>query len=436
MSIRKRSSYLLGILILLICPMLAYATDYYVATDGNDSNNGLTTNTAWLTLSHAISASLGGDTIYVRAGTYTGSGYQTLIPKSGSASNYTIIQGYPGDVMPIIDANASAGSSTTVFTLNNSYIRLEGLHIKGGGGYEGGTITIGNNGEASNIIIDNCIISDTNNGGTLTSYNPAHIRIGYDGTANGVIIQKCNIYGKFASGLKIDGRKAQSITIKNNHIHNTLHGIAVKWGVSTDKNIVLSYNKIHDTKYRGFYIDQGYIRIEQNLVYNIGDYGIFANDNWNGNDLQIIHNTFYNCTINAIYLNAPNAVNATIFDNIIYNSGSTSIKSIALFPYSALAHNTTINYNGIFDNTTNLIYRENNSSYTYSQWRSYYSSDINSIQSDPLFVNPSDGDFRLKPNSPFKKIASDSTNIGANTCKVGINPAPCPPIMHDDVIEW
>lgn len=407
---------------------LVSATDYYVAPsnmNGNDANNGLSTQSPWLTLSHAITASSGGDTIYVRAGTYTGAGYQDLSPKSGSASSYTTIQGYPGDAMPVIDANGPGGSKFTVFTLNNSYIKVSGLHLKGGGGVEVGTVTIGNSGVASNIIVENCIVSDTNVGGTHTTYNPAHIRIGYDGTANGVLVQNCEIYGGDASGFKIDGRKAQNITIKNNHIHNTLQGIAVKWGYSYDQNILLEYNKIHDTSERGFYIDQGYVVIDHNLVYNASGGGLVANDNFNGNNLIITYNTFYNASVE---LRASTATNGVIKNNIIANSGSNSI---SLFPYSSISHGTDLDYNLVYDAGTSAVYREDNTNYTYSAWKSHYPSDAHSIQADPMFENPSTGDFRLRANSPAIGSGSDGINMGTDPCKTILDSCllPKPPAL-------
>lgn len=401
---------------------------YYVATGGNDADQG-TIAQPWLTLSYALATSLGGDTIYVRGGTYTGDGYRDLMPKSGTVGSYTTIQGYPGDTMPVIDAGGVAGSQTTVFTLANvSYVRLKGLHMRGGGGAEGGTILIGGDaGLALQIIIEDCKISDTNVGGTLSAYNPAHVRISYGGPASDVIIQNCEVYGTYASGVKVDGRSVQNITIKNNHIHNTLHGIAVKWGVATDKNILLTNNNIHDIQYRAFYIDQGYVRIEQNLVYNISGAALFANDNFNGNNLQILHNTFHNCGLgggaaNAIYLQGSTAVNATIMDNIISDCGQT-FTSIAIFPYGNATHNTTIDYNNVFDTTTDRVYREYGTTYTYSEWKSYYPTDANSVQADPLFVNVNAGDFRLQPTSPGKNAASDGTDMGANICAVGVDAA-------------
>lgn len=49
----------------------AAATDYYVATDGDDSNSGTSIDQPFATLQHAHGAVMAGDTVYIRGGTYT-----------------------------------------------------------------------------------------------------------------------------------------------------------------------------------------------------------------------------------------------------------------------------------------------------------------------------------------------------------------------------
>ncbi len=55
----------------LLCGSFAWATDYYVSTTGEDSNDGLTAETAFATIDKAVSTAASADTIYVAAGTYT-----------------------------------------------------------------------------------------------------------------------------------------------------------------------------------------------------------------------------------------------------------------------------------------------------------------------------------------------------------------------------
>ena len=97
----------------------------------------------YATISSAINSSNNGDTIYIHAGTYN---EDSLRPKSGiDQSNPTIISGYPGETRPIIDANAAAGTRIVTFDISAvSYVTLKDLDVRGGGGSETGSITIGN----------------------------------------------------------------------------------------------------------------------------------------------------------------------------------------------------------------------------------------------------------------------------------------------------
>ena len=62
-------------LLLVLTTMLSLtitATNYYVSNSGNNTNDGLTENNAFLTLQHAVGIVTAGDTVFVANGTYTG----------------------------------------------------------------------------------------------------------------------------------------------------------------------------------------------------------------------------------------------------------------------------------------------------------------------------------------------------------------------------
>ncbi|MES1219091.1 MAG: hypothetical protein ABUT20_26535 [Bacteroidota bacterium] len=78
---------------------------YYVATNGNDANNGTSLATPWKTLQRISSQNLlAGDIVYIRAGRYQGGNtgnlpeYSWLINgKNGSSVNPITIAAYPPD---------------------------------------------------------------------------------------------------------------------------------------------------------------------------------------------------------------------------------------------------------------------------------------------------------------------------------------------------
>src|SRR5262245_3701342 len=86
----------------------AFATDYYVAPNGDDSNSGTSIEQPFATLQHAHGAVSAGDTVYIRGGTYAivqpaNSGAGVAITKSGTSDTNRIrFWAYNGEV-PVFD---------------------------------------------------------------------------------------------------------------------------------------------------------------------------------------------------------------------------------------------------------------------------------------------------------------------------------------------
>ena len=182
-------------------------------------------------ISDAIAASSAGDTITVHSGTYN---EHELCPKSGiDDAHRTIVRGAPGEAMPIIDAQAAAGTNQAVLTIGGyacgaeiprSSVTIDGLDLR-----NGGLITVmiaAEFGLTSNITIQNCKIAGTNTGGDLSSNNPSHIRISAGGTAKNILIKNNEIIGNYASGLKKYAANdsvpnvSTDLVIENNYIHD------------------------------------------------------------------------------------------------------------------------------------------------------------------------------------------------------------------------
>ncbi len=113
------------IILLLLIPLVANATTYYVATTGSDSNPG-TISQPWATWQYAFNKLKAGDILYVRGGTYTkmlgNSGSNAFGVRvqgiDGTSSSHITVSAYPGEV-PILD-----GSSLTLTTGSNIGLAL------------------------------------------------------------------------------------------------------------------------------------------------------------------------------------------------------------------------------------------------------------------------------------------------------------------------
>ena len=122
------------LLVLLMFVGAASATDYYVATWGDNSNNGLTLDTAWASIQYGFETMQAGDTLYIVNGTYhetpIGS-YQACISgegivRQGNATHQFTLTAYNGT--PIIERwrdDIDKGLQLE----EDSYININGLRF-------------------------------------------------------------------------------------------------------------------------------------------------------------------------------------------------------------------------------------------------------------------------------------------------------------------
>ena len=97
-------------------------TNYYVATAGNDSNAG-TPAAPFLTIQKGLDSAQAGDTVFVKAGTYTHSRFFN----SGTAANPITLKNYKNDVVTI---DAASGYPYCLYASGISYISVKGINCK------------------------------------------------------------------------------------------------------------------------------------------------------------------------------------------------------------------------------------------------------------------------------------------------------------------
>src|ERR1035437_5829639 len=119
----------------LVSIIPAYATNYYVATTGNNSNNGTTLSTPFATVEIAIGKAVAGDSIYVRKGSYLCT-KRIEFTKSGSSGKLITLLAYPSDIIvasdrPILDFSGMVvGGSNQGLHIKAGYWHLKGLRIR------------------------------------------------------------------------------------------------------------------------------------------------------------------------------------------------------------------------------------------------------------------------------------------------------------------
>lgn len=261
-------------------------------------------------------------------------------------------------------------------------------------------------------------------------------------------------FGKESGGLEHDGTGIELYSVRdgvieNNEVYNTSFGVFIK---SSGGDRLLSYvnytirnNTVHDS-FRGIGFGRG------------GQYGL---DYLSG---SIVDNTIYETTGAGIYFTVSNN-RVIVSQNTLYRTGGIQ------------GDGPVDNYNNFSNNILNtIISRDDPNSFlgfvwgmnrtcysnynlfygtrpyfgwvsegdrwsggtiyydTFDSWKAGTGHDLNSIETDPLFINTSNLDFRLQNNSPaidagmiipdYHCAQSDDTNPGQTNCKHWSGAAP------------
>lgn len=269
--------FLFSFLLILNFPL--QANNYYVSNAGNNSNNGLSLNNAFLTLQHAADIVVAGDSVLVANGTYVGFdlreqngtssanivfkvlGSNVLINEHGPIRNdginiensdYIVIDGFVCNDMP------GNGNGIRVVLSDNCIVRNSSCDNNAERGiFTAFTddILIENN-ICTNSIDEHGIYVSNSSDRPIIRFNECYgnnnigIHMNGDGSEGGDgIISDAQVYGniihdnKLAAGINMDG--VQNPVIYNNLIYNnhSAQGIAL---FQQDGAVVSSGAKIYN----------------------------------------------------------------------------------------------------------------------------------------------------------------------------------------------
>jgi len=344
---------------------------FFVATTGDDANNGKTETASFRTIHKAADSVQPGDVVCVRGGTYPG----FTVTKSGTASQPITFRAYPGE-KPLIN---KPGGNDYIYITDQSHIILDGLT------FDSVFVQIYGKKAGYNRII-NC--ESRNGGGAIGIYWGHHN-----------LIKNCKIYNKVSdnyprgkatlTGTGIWGagvmfaRGATHNIIEDSYIYwihgegiaafNAAHGSIIRrnviegaWSanvyVDGSKDVTVDSNLIYLTPeaktwpsidpHRGnwsnslgigvsvecagsgacYYEDAGErsvdnLTIANNIVVNVnGGIWLFKNDNpFVASGWRVINNTFIN-NDNGIYLTGVEVRNSIFKNNIVVqNNGGYQV---------------------------------------------------------------------------------------------------------------
>ena len=421
-ALARRVKYLKAFLFFIIFLLhfsIANADDYYVATDGSDSNPGTITqpwqHIAWATCGGSYGCPIAtnnpnklkaGDTLYIRAGTYNE--YNIKFANSGASGNLITIKGYTGETA-IIDGGFTDGSGLSwgavIFIDNNHYITLDGLTIKRG---LRANVRIGYDYYPTNITIKNCDLSDF-----VASDNSGEVTIGH---SSNIVIENNRLHNRQAySGDTSKGYNAAGVhifyagtlTIRNNEIYSTNNGVYYKGSWENGSTTIIENNLIYNQDKWGISVSKSDSIIRNNIIYNIGSLlgtpaiQIFEEssscDNLVSSDNKILHNTIVDVW-RGIYLersaSCTGAVNTIIKDNLIYNFTNAEMRGLAVLPYwtGSDTSNTTFDHNLIYSSSFTSPIRVLGNYYTTA---TAPLTGTGNIQQAPIFTDYANKDFTL-----------------------------------------
>ena len=118
---------ILSILLFFISVVAYTQSTYYVATTGSDAGAG-TIGDPFETITYAISQMSGGDTIYVRGGTYN----ERVYPyhKDGSANTRTYFSTYDSETVIIDGTGIVIPAGSALIYLHSKYTTFTGFEVK------------------------------------------------------------------------------------------------------------------------------------------------------------------------------------------------------------------------------------------------------------------------------------------------------------------
>jgi parallel beta-helix repeat protein len=360
------------------------STTFYVSENGNNSNNGLTPQTAFETLQHAADIVTSGDSVLVFEGNYVGFD----IRANGTQNSLIVFKAIESNV--VIDERNSV-TPDGINIENASWIVIDGFEIFN-------QPRAGIRAAVSDFVtIKNNYCHNNQRWGIFTGF-----------TDDLTVENNTCSYSTEEHGIYVSNSSDRPI-IKNNHSFNNngcgihMNGDISMGGDGIISNAVVEGNILHDNGLGGgSAINMDGVQeseIFNNLIYNNHATGI-AMYQIDGGDASK-NNKVYNNTIiqpsdgRWCIISVDGSTGNTLYNNILINHHSFR-GSIAID--AASANGFVSDYNIVVDRLSD---DDGNSNMTLSQWQSL-GYDLHSMIADPeeqIFVDNTNGNYHLLQNA-------------------------------------
>jgi len=411
---------------ILLCSLffvpVANAANYYVATNGSDSNPG-TLASPWKTITKAANTLVAGDAVSIRGGTYR----EQILPKnSGSASaGFIAYAAYPGETVTVDGSGGlNNGNWSGVFSLSNRhYIQVSGLRFINSPGFG---VYMNN---STNVRV-------LNNYTNSTAYSGVYAISSDTVTVDGNEIVNANTGFSQES---ISMVSTNNFAVSNNRIHEgNMEGIDAKVGATNGK---IFGNTVYNMSRIGIYVDgwdtpADTIEIYRNTVFNsksaasgAGEDGIRLGGERSGNisNVKIYNNILYNLAGSGVFLanwtesgySEPKFTNISIYNNTAYKCGFRSGGGIGIQGSQnsgILVRNNVISQAKAFN-----IQASSGTTISNNLFEGGSAAGTSPVAGNPLFADAVNSNFHLQSSSP---AINTGTTTSAPTTDFDLNARP------------
>lgn len=288
--------------------------EYKVRKTGNNSDNGLTPETAWLTFDHATSTALAGDTVYIGSGVYRES---VVLDNSGTSGNKIIFYAdtdgkKTGDAGEVIitahdNDNAVATRASCLDFNGRTFFELHGFIFLGGTSFVVGNTAFASATAYEGVVIENCTIQS----GSATTALKLELNAGVTPATSGIQIVRNRIFG----GIDIDWDSNASADVNAKMlVHRNL--VFALGGTNT-----FDFTRV--TNGGAFTI--GGMTISNNTLFSSGTYNVIFTNLANTTNLSyVVSNVLVNPSASGIINSSGTAGAVIVHKNIVVGRGTLS----------------------------------------------------------------------------------------------------------------
>ena len=303
---RMTASTLALLFAALLCAGGCLATEFFIATNGNDQNPG-TLAAPWGTFVKVSDAVAPGDTVTVRGGTYKPV-VNTYFYKDGTAAAPVTFRAYPGEAV-LLDGSALPAGTELIYVSANYFVmqdfelansKQNGISINSGANHSG----------AGFVTVRNCKIHGS-------FFSGIAITGGHD-----VLIDACTIFNNVAMNNVHGGSWTGALYAQDSNndqfTHNVIYNNQGEGLIFLrSDNCRAAGNSVHDNFSANVYLDNArFCVIDSNFIYTLGD-AAYLHDGTTASAIQHANESYNN--VNAPNYSSDNRVSNNVA--VVLNNG-------------------------------------------------------------------------------------------------------------------